>query len=179
MNPKRKAAAAAAAALTSASGSAPAAVTAPTAAFETQDASVQLPQATAISAEVPLHSDTKEEEDMSRRVGLATEQGKLQDTSVEHESSPKSTTAAAGSLSPVPVPSAETTGTTSTEPVATFADSSEATLDSAAEPDTEEPLDISNASKKRVGSEQDRSGVRGGGAKRRFTNPKPGRRLVG
>ncbi|CAO3570204.1 unnamed protein product [Mortierella alpina] len=202
MNPKRKAAAAAA--LASASGSGPAAVTTPvptsvsdsdppsvtdpasaapaleTAALEAQASSPQPPQGSAISIETPPHTNTKEEEDMSERVGLTTVQGDLQNTAVEHESPPETTTAAAArSLSPVPFPSVETTGTTYTESAATLADSSEATLDSAAEPDTEELSDTFNPSKKRVGSEQDKGGIRGGGAKRRFTNPKPGRRLVG
>lgn len=143
-------------------------------ATETQASSTEQPQATAISPEAPPHSDKKE--DISEQVGLTSEQGATQDPPTDHVGPSGTITADARSLSPGPPPSVETTGTTPTEPAATLADSSEVTMDSEAEPDTE---DLSDSTKKRVGPEQDRDGTRGGGAKRRLTNPKPGRRRAG
>ncbi|KAF9947793.1 hypothetical protein BGZ72_010251 [Mortierella alpina] len=199
MNPKRKAAAA----LTPAPGSAPVSASAPvpasapaldivsapapdpatptleTPAAETQATATQQPQTPTIRQDAPPGSDKKD--DTLEQFGVTTEQGHSQDTS-EHVDPSGMNTAAAHSPSPVPAPSVEITGSTSTEPATTFTESSEVTVDSSAEPDTTDLSDTSNPTKKRVGPEgpeQDKTGIRGGGAKRRLTNPKPGRRRAG
>ncbi|KAF9561538.1 hypothetical protein EC968_005680, partial [Mortierella alpina] len=199
MNPKRKAAAAPTSTSDSASDSVPAPVTAPipstattsdadptavadpdpatpaleTPALEDQACAAQQPQAAAIRPETSRHSHSDDKENMSEQVDLITEQSDTHDSTTEHVNPFGKDAATARRLSRDATPSLETTGTIPTEAAAALASNSEAMLDSRAEPYAEDQSDTSSPTKKRVGPDQDKSGIRGGGAKRRFTNPKP------